>query len=146
MRERPREVPAEMVAPSFYSNQRTAATFLSRLCDGAGSLPDSIAALIFRLAARVTRLEQTTSVQADKIRKLEKQPRPDPDVVRTYDSRVVKTGLDVDGHPVRIEERVRRPVGRPKGRRDAYQRHRRPPSEAHHEPAELGLLDPDWNA
>ena len=36
-------------------------TFLSRLCDGAGSLPDSIAALIFRLAARVTRLEQTTS-------------------------------------------------------------------------------------
>ena len=35
-------------------------TFLSKLCDGAGSLPDSIAALIFRLAARVTRLEQTT--------------------------------------------------------------------------------------
>jgi len=36
-------------------------TFLSKLCDGAGSFPDSIAALIFPLAARVTRLEQTTS-------------------------------------------------------------------------------------
>jgi len=120
-------------------------TFLSRLCDGAGSLPASIAALIFRLAVRVTRLEQTTAAQADKIKKLEKQPRT-AERARTYDSRILKSGVDVDGHPVRIEERVRRPVGRPKGRRDTHQRQRRPQSEVHHEPAELGLLDPDWDA
>jgi len=119
-------------------------TFVSRLCDGAGSLPDSIAALIFRLAARVTRLEQTTSAQADKIKRLEKAPKS-AGRARTYDSRVVATGVDVDGHPVRIEERVRRPVGRPNGRRDTYQRHRRAPPDAQHEPAELGLLDPDWD-
>jgi len=121
-------------------------TFLSRLCDGAGSLPDSIAALIFRLAARVTRLEQTTSAQADKIKKLEKQPR------RSSDSRIVATGVDVEGNPVRIEERVRRPVGRPKGRRDTHRRQRRGPREVqpehpdHHPPPEIGLLDPEWDS
>ena len=120
-------------------------SFVSKLCDGASSLPDSIAALIFRLASRVTRLEQTTSAQADKIKKLEKQPRS-AGRGSTYDGRVVKSGVDVDGNPVRIEERVRRPVGRPKGRRDIYKRQRRASHEAHPEPAELGLIDPDWDA
>ena|SRR5215831_11728591 len=121
-------------------------TFLSRLCDGAGSLPDSIAALIFRLAARVTRLEQTTAAQADKIKKLEKQPRL-AGRAKAYDSRVVKSGVDVDGHPVRIEERVRRPVGRPKGRKDDGPRRRRYLRKSEQEVRELtAVLDPDWDS
>ena len=54
----------------------------------------------------------------------------------------------MDGAPVRIEERVRRPVGRPKGRKDDVPRQRRYPrkSEPESMAAELGLLDPDWDA
>ena len=58
---------------------------------------------------------------------------------------------DVDGHPVRLEERVRHPVGRPKGRRDTYQRQRRGPRVVHPELEEfrtagVSLLDPDFDA
>ena len=110
------------------------AHFIEQVTNGSNAAADSVAGLTLRLVGRVGRLEQTVSDQGSKLDKLARQPRP-AGRARAQDSRVVKSGVDVDGHPVRIEERVPRPVGRPKGRRDTYQRHRRPPSEAHHEPA-----------
>jgi len=124
------------------------ARFIEQVTDGSNAAADSVAGLILRLVGRVSHLEKTVSDQASKLDKLAKHPQSSARA-KTYDSRptkIVETGVDMDGHPVRLEERVRRPVGRPKGRRDTHQRHRRPPSEVHHEPAELGLLDPDWDA
>ena len=123
------------------------ARFIEQLTDGSNAAADSVAGLILRLVGRVGRLEQTVSDQGSKLDKLAKQPRP-AGQARTDDSRVVKTGIDVDGRPVRIEERVPRPVGRPKGRKDDVPRRRRYPHKAAPEsmPAELGLLDPDSDA
>jgi len=126
------------------------AHFIEQVTNGSNAAADSVAGLILRLVGRVGRLEQTVFEQASKLDKLAQQPRA-AGRARTDDSRVVKSGVDVDGHPVRIEERVRRPVGRPKGRRDAYRRQRRGPRVVHPEfdelrTAEAGLLDPDFDA
>jgi hypothetical protein len=49
-----------------------------------------------------------------------KLPRPAPPVR-------LETGVDVYGDPVRIEHKIKRPRGRPKGARDRFQR----PSRKH---------------
>jgi len=123
------------------------ARFIEQITDGSNAAADSVAGLILRLVGRVGRLEQTVSDQGSKLDKLARQPRSAVRA-RTHDSRVVETGVDVDGHPVRIEERVRRPIGRPKGRKDDVPRRRGHLRKAEPEsrPAELGLLDPDWDA
>jgi hypothetical protein len=67
--------------------------------------------------------------------------------VRTWshDSPVsTSTDIDMAGHPVRIEERIRRPRGRPKGARDSY---RRPARSRHNLEAEINsyFVDGDWD-
>ena len=129
------------------------ARFIEQITDGSNAAADSVAGLILRLVGRVGRLEQTVSDQGSKLDKLAKHPQP-AGRAKTHDSRstrIVATGVDMDGHPVRIEERVRRPVGRPKGRRDTHQRQRRGARVVHPELEELrtagvSLLDPDFDA
>ena len=126
------------------------AAFVEQIAAGTNVAADSVAGLILRLVTRVGRLEKTVSEQGSKLDKLARQPRSAVRA-RTHDSRVVETGVDVDGHPVRLEERVGRPVGRPKGRRDTHQRQRRGARVVHPEFDELrtagvSLLDPDFDA
>jgi hypothetical protein len=48
--------------------------FVTRVCESAGALPDSIAGLLLKLAARVSRLEQTVETQGAMLEKVRKQP------------------------------------------------------------------------
>jgi hypothetical protein len=95
--------------------------FVEQVSAGTNTAADSTAGLILRLLARVSRLEQAVEV-------LRKQPKSTMRA-RAHDSapqtRIIETGIDFDGHPVRIEERIRRPRGRPSGSRDQAPRARR---------------------
>ena len=95
--------------------------FIEQVSAGTNASADSTAGLILRLLSRVSRLEQAVEV-------LRKQPKPAMRA-RTHDSapptRIIETGIDFDGNPVRIEERIRRPRGRPAGSRDQVPRARR---------------------
>jgi hypothetical protein len=125
------------------------AAFIEQIGTGTNAAADSTAGLILRLLARVSRLERAVEV-------LRKQPKPTMRA-KTYDgapqTRIIETGIDFDGHPVRIEERVRRPRGRPSGARDHAPRARRRKPEGaalfHREDieglVEPPVLDPDWD-
>ena len=95
--------------------------FVEQVAAGANAAADSTAGLLLRLLSRVSRLEQAVEV-------LRKQSKPAMRA-RTHDSapptRIIETGIDFDGNPVRIEERIRRPRGRPAGSRDHAPRARR---------------------
>jgi hypothetical protein len=104
------------------------AGFVARLGAVPNIAADSVAGLILRLLARVSRLEQAVQQHGKKLEALAKQPKPTTRA-RTHDAapqtRIVETGIDFDGNPVRIEERIRRPRGRPAGSRDQVPRARR---------------------
>ena len=121
------------------------AHFIEQVTNGSNAAADSVAGLTLRLVGRVGRLEQAVTKQAGKLDKLARKPAVR---AKNYDSRptrIVETG--VHGWRPGADRRAGPPpLGRPKGRRDTHRRHRRPPAEVHHEPAELGLLDPDWDA
>jgi hypothetical protein len=118
--------------------------FVEQVGEGAGSIADSVAGLLLRLLARVASLEKTTQAQASKLDALTQPPKPKR--AKTHDAAtVIKSGIDAFGDPVRLEERIRRPRGRPAGSRDSYQRHR-PPRSPHNLEAELTTyVDPDWD-
>jgi hypothetical protein len=117
------------------------AQFVERVSNGVDSAADSIAGLMMRLVSRISRLELKVETQDGKIAKIDKlarQPRP----VRKPPPVRLETGVDMDGNPVRIEHRIKRPRGRPKGARDRFQRRRAgivPPPPARH------IVDPDWD-
>jgi hypothetical protein len=124
--------------------------FVEQVSEGTSAAADSVAGLILRLVTRVGNLEKAVTAQASKLETLGKQPRGTPARAKVHDHRpqmrTVESGLDMHGDPVRIEERVRRPRGRPAGSRDSYQRHR-PPRAPHNLEAELSsaYVDPDWD-
>jgi hypothetical protein len=98
--------------------------FVTRLSDGPNIAADSIAGLVLRLLGRVGRLEQAVQQHGKKLEALAKQPVR----TRTHDTpqtRVLESGIDFDGNRVTIEERIRRPRGRPSGARDHAPRARR---------------------
>ena len=97
------------------------AQFIERVAAGANAAADSVAGLVLRLVGRVTTLEQRLETQDGKIAKIDKLARQ-PKLARTPPPTLVKTGIDMDGNPVRIEHKIRRPRGRPKGARDRYPR------------------------
>ena len=122
--------------------------FIEQVSAGTNAAADSTAGLLLRLLNRVARLERAVEAL--------KQPKP-PARARTHDSaptHVIKTGVDfLDGgpNPVRIEQRVARPRGRPSGSRDQVPRVRRWPRkpEGEEDVEDLGglaasdaLLDP----
>jgi hypothetical protein len=118
------------------------AHFVERVSNGVDSAADSIAGLMMRLVGRISRLELKVETQDGKIAKIDKLARAKP--VRKPPPTVVETGIDVrDYTPVRIEHKVKRPRGRPKGARDSYLRPRRSgiaaPAPSSH------ILDPDWD-
>jgi hypothetical protein len=108
--------------------------------EDAATTTDTVGGLFLRLINRVGALEKTVEQQAVKLKqvdKLARQPRPvrNPPPVR------LETGVDVYGDPVRIEHKIRRPRGRPKGARDRYPRRTgivSPPPARH-------IVDPDWD-
>jgi hypothetical protein len=116
------------------------ARFVEDVAAGANAAADSVAGLVLRLVGRVTTLEQRLETQDGKIAKIDKlarQPRP----ARTPPPTLVETGIDVYGDPVRIEHRIKRPRGRPKGARDRFPRSR------HNLGAEVSsnFVDRDWD-
>jgi hypothetical protein len=119
------------------------ARFVEDVAAGANAAADSVAGLVLRLVGRVTNLEQRLETQDGKIARIDKLARQ-PRLPRTPPPvRVVESGVDArDGGPVYIEQRVKRPRGRPKGARDRFQRRRPgivPPPPARH------IVDPDWD-
>jgi hypothetical protein len=114
--------------------------FVTKITASAAAVPDAIAALILRLAYRVSCLERTAEQQAKKLQQLAKQPKPAPVAALVR----VMTGVDTaTGAPVRIEPR--RPRGRPLGSRDTHKRLSR--ARHHNLEAEVSsnLIDGDWD-
>jgi hypothetical protein len=115
-------------------------TFIERITVGTAGLADSVAALLLRLAFRVSKLELATEQQAKKLQQLAKQPKPAPVAALAR----VMTGVDVaTGAPVRIEPKRSR--GRPLGSRDRRPRESR--ARHHNLEAEVSsnLIDGDWD-
>jgi hypothetical protein len=84
----------------------TIVKFIETVAAGANAAADSVAGMLLRLASRSGRVEQTLAQRAEKIKKLEREPKSP----RRAPMRVVETGIDVrDGSPVHIEEQVKRP-------------------------------------
>jgi hypothetical protein len=120
------------------------ARFVEDVAAGANAAADSVAGLVLRLVGRVTTLEQRLETQDGKIAKIDKLARQQPKLPRSLPPVRLETGIDMDGNPVRIEHRIKRPRGRPKGARDRYQRQTRrpgivPPAPSSH------LLDSGWD-
>jgi hypothetical protein len=119
------------------------ARFVEDVAAGANAAADSVAGLVLRLVGRVTTLEQRLETQDGKIARIDKLARQ-PKLPRNPPPVRLETGIDMDGNPVRIEHRIKRPRGRPKGARDRYQRQSRqlgimdPPPARH-------IVDPDWD-
>jgi hypothetical protein len=116
-------------------------TFVEKVSAGTAGLADSVAALLLKLAFRVSCLERAAEEQAAKLKQVDKLARAKP--VPVVPLTPIMTGVDVaTGAPVRIEPKRSR--GRPLGSRDRYQR----PSRRHHNlQAEVSspLLDDDWD-
>jgi len=113
--------------------------FVEKISAGTAGLPDSIAALLLKLAVRVSNLERATEQQAQKLRQLAKRPKPAPVVPLAP----VMTGVDSAGAPVRIMPKRSR--GRPPGSRGTYQRP--PPARHHNLKADVSrhLVDSAWD-
>jgi hypothetical protein len=113
--------------------------FVQKISSGTAGLADSVAALLLKLAFRVSLLERVTKEQAKKLQQLAKRPQPAP-----ITPAPVMTGVDVlTGAPVRIMPKRSR--GRPRGSLDT---HKRPPRARHHNlQAEVSsnVLDNDWD-
>jgi hypothetical protein len=99
--------------------------FVETVARGAASAGDSVAGILIRLLARVSALEKLAKAQALELDRLRKMPRLP---LTAAPREVVETGIDVrDGSPVRLERKVSRPVGRPKGSKDSRPRKRHLP-------------------
>jgi hypothetical protein len=110
--------------------------FVERITASAAAVPDAIAALLLRLAFRVSNLERAVELQTKKLQQLAKQPKSAPVVP-------IMTGIDTaTGAPVRVLPKRSR--GRPPGSRDTY---RRPSRARHNLEAEVSsnYVDPDWD-
>jgi hypothetical protein len=115
-------------------------TFVEKITTGTAGLADSVAALLLRLAFRVSNLERAVEQQTKRLQQLAKQPKPAPVVALAP----VMTGIDTaTGAAVRIEPK--RPRGRPLGSRDSRPR----PSRARHHNLEAEvsshILDNGWD-
>jgi hypothetical protein len=113
--------------------------FVERITASTAAVPDAIAALLLKLAFRVSKLELATEQQAKKLQQLVKQPKPVPVVALAP----VMTGIDTaTGAAVRIVPKRSR--GRPLGSRDRIPRS----SRRHHNlQAEVSsnYIDPGWD-
>ena len=110
--------------------------FVEKISASTEGLADSIAALLLKLAVRVSSLERVTEQQAQKLERLAKRPQPAPIVPLAP----IMTGIDVaSGAPVRIEPTRSR--GRPPGSKDRYDRPRR----ARHHSLQAEGLDNGWD-
>jgi hypothetical protein len=115
--------------------------FVTKVSAGAAGLADSVAALLLRLAFRVSCLERTAAQQAQKLERLTKQPKPAPVTPLVP----LMTGIDTaTGAAVRVMPKRSR--GRPPGSRDTY---KRPPRGRHHdlqvEVSNHHLSDSGWD-
>ena len=119
------------------------AQFIERVAAGTNAAADSVAGLVLRLVGRVGALEKTVEAQAAELKRVDKLARAKPKLPRTPPPVRLETGVDVYGDPVRIEHKIRRPRGRPKGSRDRYERQTRagivPPAPSSY------LLDGGWD-
>jgi hypothetical protein len=115
--------------------------FIETVSNGADTVADSIAGIVVRLLGRVTSLERKLETQDSKIAKIDKLARQQPKLPRNPPPVRLETGIDMDGHPVRHEIKIRRPRGRPKGARDRFPRSR------HNLGAEVSsnFVDRDWD-
>jgi hypothetical protein len=127
-------------------------TFIEQVNAGTNAAADSTAGLLLRLLGRIGKLEKTVETQGAMLEKVRKQPAMR---AKTHDSApayITKTGVDCYGVPEVIEQRVRRPKGRPRGARDGQPRARRKPAVAFKDietqligPLAAGLLDEDFD-
>jgi hypothetical protein len=105
---------------------------------------DTLSGTVLRLFARVQAVEAAVDKLTEQFAAVRAPPPEEPaKPPRTL------TGIDMAGHPVRFEPRVKRPIGRPKGSRDAQPRQRGSGRPRHHNlNAEVSshILDRDWDS